>query len=215
MGHGNNPKITRYFAIFLIPSMNTVPSLEHIIGTISTLYKPLTPECKRDVVRVSRVQRFEKSTFLVEEGQYADKLYFIVSGVARAFYVKGDKDVTDWFSFENEFISALNSYFQNIPSPHYIELLEPSVVWEISRADASRLSEIHPCFEMLGKSIILKTLLELHAHVVAIQFESARQRYENLLAVRPDITARVPLHNIASFLGITMETVSRVRNPKN
>lgn len=91
--------------------MNALPSLEHIIDTFSTLYKPLTPECKRDVMLASRVQRFEKSTFLVEEGQYADKLYFIVSGVARAFYVKGDKDVTDWFCFENEFISALNSYF--------------------------------------------------------------------------------------------------------
>lgn len=208
----NNNALFRHF---FIPSMNTIPSLEHIIDTISTLYKPLTVECKRDVVQVSRVQRFEKSTFLVKEGQYSDKLYFIVSGAARAFYVKGDKDVTDWFSFENEFISALNSYFQNIPSPHYIELLEPSVVWEISRADASRLSEIHPCFEMLGKSSILKTLLELHAHVVAIQFESARQRYDNLLAIRPDITCRVPLHNIASFLGITMETLSRIRNPKN
>jgi CRP-like cAMP-binding protein len=194
---------------------STALSKEEIFATISRLYTPLSDACKQDLERVSCIHTFEKPTFLVKEGEHSDKLFFIANGSARAFYVKKGKDVTNWFAFEGDFINALNSYFQNVPSPHYIEVLEPSVVLEIARADANALSEKHFDFEKLGKRIMLNTLLRLDEHVVAMQFETAKQRYTNLLRIRPDITNRVPLNYIASYLGITVETLSRIRNPKN
>ncbi len=187
---------------------------EPIIATISRLYTPLSEDCQRDLAAVSAVQECSKSTYLVEEGQHSDKLFFIASGSARAFYKKKGKDVTNWFAFEGDFINALNSYFQNVPSPHYIEVMEPSVILVIGKRDANALSEKHFDFEKLGKRIMLNTLLRLDEHVVAMQFETAKQRYANLLRIRPDITNRVPLNYIASYLGITMETLSRIRNQK-
>jgi CRP-like cAMP-binding protein len=189
-------------------------STRHILEAISQHYTPLSEECKQDLMQCSAVHYFEKSTFLVREGEYADKFYFIASGAARAFYVKDEKDITAWFSFENEFINALDSYFRNVPSPHYIEILEPSIVWEISKSQAKILARQHPDFDNLSKKIILGTLLALNDRVVSLQFATAKERYESLLAVRPDITNRVPLNYIASFLGITVETLSRIRNPK-
>lgn len=196
-------------------ALTAFPSNEEIIVTMSRLYSALSPECQRDMAAVSRVQTFGKSAFLVEEGQFANTFYFIASGAARAFYVKGDKNVTAWFAFENQFINALDSYFRNVPSLHYIELLEQSCVWEISKKNAIALAKKHRDFEALSNKIILTTLLNLNDHVVSLRFGTAKERYDTILASRPDITNRVPLHHIASYLGITMETLSRIRNPKN
>jgi CRP-like cAMP-binding protein len=157
----------------------------------------------------------ERETLLVKEGQLADKTYFIASGSARAFYLKDDKDITDWFAFENNFINSINSFFMHIPSPHFIEVLEPSTLLEISRENIDLLSDKHQEFDRLGKIAITKTLLQLQQRVVSIQFETAQQKYENILKIRPDITQRVALTHIASYLGITLETLSRIRNPKN
>lgn len=189
--------------------------INSIIRLIGKLYSPLSDACISDLASVSKVLSFDKPTILVKEGQFANKTYFIVKGCARAFYLKDGKDVTDWLAFENDFISAINSFFLNIPSPHYIEVLEASELLEFSREDSLILSDKYHDFEKLASKVITRTLLQLQQRVVSIQFETAQQRYENLLNIRPDITQRVPLTHIASFLGITLETLSRIRNPKN
>jgi CRP-like cAMP-binding protein len=175
----------------------------------------LTKECKADLKKVSRVLTLKKETQIVKEGQFADKTYFIAEGSARAFYLKDGKDITDWFAFENDFISSINSFFLNIPSPHFIEVLHPSTLLEISRENVILLSDKYNEFDRLGKIIVTKTMLQLQQRIVSIQFEKAQQKYENMLKIRPDITQRVPLTHIASYLGITLETLSRIRNPKN
>jgi hypothetical protein len=132
-----------------------------------------------------------------------------------AFYIKDGKEISDWFAFENDFINSINSFHLNIPSPHYIDLLETSTIVEVSRDAISMLTEKHHCFEKLGRIAVTKTMLQLQQRIASIQFESALQKYESLLTMRPDITQRVPLTHIASYLGITLETLSRIRNPKN
>ena len=76
------------------------------------------------------------------------------------------------------------------------------------------LADKHHDFERLGRLVVTKTMLQLQHRIVAVQFETAQQKYENLLKARPDITQRVSLSHIASYLGITLETLSRIRNPK-
>jgi CRP-like cAMP-binding protein len=190
-------------------------NFEQIIEHVELHFLPLTDECKSDLKNVSKIMELEPETILVKEGQLADKTYFIASGSARAFYLKDDKDITDWFAFENNFINSINSFFLHIPSPHFIEVLEPSVLLEISRENIDLLSNKYQEFDRLGKIAITKTLLQLQQRVVSIQFETAQQKYENILKIRPDITQRVALTHIASYLGITLETLSRIRNPKN
>ncbi len=189
-------------------------NIEQIFKSIEKNYTPLTKECKADLEKCSKLLCLEKETTLVKEGQFADKTYFIVSGCARAYYLKDGKDITDWFAFEHDFICSINSFFQNIPSPHFIEVLEPSVLLEISRDNMVSLSDKHLSFDRLGKEVITKTMLQLQQRIVSIQFETAQQKYENLLKTEPNITQRVALTHIASFLGISLETLSRIRNPK-
>jgi len=195
--------------------MQALPEIEAAIQLIGDQYSPLSPHCAADLKQCARLLHLDKGTLLVREGQLSNKTYFVVTGCARAFYLKSGKDITDWFAFEHAFVSAIHSFFLNAPSQHFIELLEPARLLEISRESIARLSDKHHDFERLGRIIVTKTMLQLQQRIVSIQFEPAQQKYDNLLAIRPDITQRVPLTHIASYLGITLETLSRIRNPKN
>lgn len=187
---------------------------EQAIQSISEHYHPLPPDCQTDLLVSSQLHQLDKGHLLVKEGQYADKAYYILEGAARAFYLKDGKDITDWFAFECEFISPIQSFFLNIPSPQYIETLAPTLLLEVKRDDVNRLSDLHQAFDRLGKTIVTRTLLKLQQRVISLQFESAQQKYDNLLAMTPDIEIRVPLTHIASYLGITLETLSRIRASK-
>lgn len=189
--------------------------IDIIIETISENYSQLTAECKSDLKNSSKLLCLDKSSLIVKEGQFADKMYFIFSGCVRAFYHKDGKEITDWFAFEGDFMSSINSFYQGVTSKHNIKLLEPTTFLEITRETVFILTDKHHCFERLGRIAVTKTMLQLQERIVSIQFETAQQKYENLINMRPDIVQRVPLTYIASHLGITLETLSRVRNPKN
>ncbi|MBT29417.1 MAG: cAMP-binding protein [Thalassobius sp.] len=187
--------------------------VEEIIKTINEVYAPLSSECQVELMSHVKLLEVKKNTVLVKEGQYSDKLFFIVKGCARAYYLNNGKDVTEWFAFENDFICAIQSFFQLIPSPHYIEVLDDTLLMEMSRESINSLSNNYHEFERLAKIIVTKTMLQLQERIIDMQFKSAKQKYEKINALRPDITQRVPLTHIASYLGITLETLSRIRKP--
>lgn len=183
-----------------------------IIDRITSKYSNLNDLAKIELLENARVLKLPKGTTLVKEGQLSDKTFFIIKGCARAYYLKEGKDISDWFAFEDEFISSINSFFLNVPSPHYIEVLEDSILLEISRNDVEKLSEKYHDFERLTKVIVTKTMLQQQQRIVSMQFYTAEEKYKNLLSIRKDITNRVPLTHIASYIGITLETLSRIRN---
>lgn len=183
-----------------------------IIDRITSKYSNLNDLAKVELLENARVLKLPKGTTLVKEGQLSDKTFFIIKGCARAYYLKEGKDISDWFAFEDEFISSINSFFLNVPSPHYIEVLEDSILLEISRNDVEKLSEKYHDFERLTKVIVTKTMLQQQQRIVSMQFYTAEEKYKNLLSIRKDITNRVPLTHIASYIGITLETLSRIRN---
>lgn len=185
--------------------------IKKAVEIISNQYSLLTLECKLDLINNSTLLVLEKGTNLVREGQYSDKTFFIVYGCARAYYLKDGKDITDWFAFENDFISSINSFFLNVPSPHFIQLLEDSVLLEISREKAEKLADTYRDFERLSKVVVIKTMLKQQERIASMQFHSAEQKYKNLLSIHPNISQRIPLTHISSYINITLETLSRIR----
>ena len=103
-------------------------------------------------------------------------------------------------------------FVYNTQTLQYEEVV--TLLLEVKREDVNRLSDLYQAFDRLGKTIIRRTLLKLQQRVISLQFESAQQKYDNLLAMTPDIEIRVPLTHIASYLGITLETLSRIRASK-
>lgn len=188
---------------------------KQIIELISKEYSQLSEGCKEDLVRMVQQITVQKTDILVKEGQHSNKTYFVIQGCLRAYYLKDGKDVTDWFAFENDFINSIISYFYDVPSPHYIEAIEASTLLEFSKVDVLKLADQYPDFDRFLRVAITKTMLQLQQRIVSLQFETASQKYESLISARPDITQRVPLTHIASFLGITLETLSRIRNTRS
>jgi len=187
---------------------------EDILKKINDTYSPLTSACQEALLDIAKILNVKKDSTLVREGQYSDKTYYIVKGCARAYYLKDGKDISDWFAFENEFISSIVSFFTHKPSPHFIELLEDSTLIEFSREHIQHFSDTYHDFDRLIRVIVTKTMLSQQERIASIQFQNAEQKYKNILAIHPNITNRIPLTHIASYLGITLETLSRIRSQK-
>lgn len=190
--------------------MNT----EEIARKIEEIHLPLSESCKRDIFSRSKMCSFKKGDVVIREGQFSKKAYLIVEGCSRAYYLKNGKDISDWFAFENDFMAPIVSFFSDKPSPHYVEFVEDSIVYEFSREAIDELSEKHRDFERLISSIVTETMLGLCERLYTIQFNKAEDRFQHLITIYPNITNRIPLTHIASYLGITLETLSRIRNPK-
>lgn len=189
-------------------------SLHDIVRHISQRYTPLNDICMQDFAACATLHEGDKGQVLVAEGQYADQAFYIIRGAAKAYYLKDGKSVTDWFAFEGDFITPIVSYFTQVPSPHFISLLEPSAWLSIRRQDAERLCQAHHDFERLVRLSVTQTMLQLQHRIASMQFETAAQKLDNLLHIYPDIMNRLPLGDIASYLGITQETLSRIRRKR-
>lgn len=195
--------------------MDKTVSIDEALDLINKRYLKLKPESRAALKECARIEVFERNTVLVKENQYSKALMFIITGALRAYYLKDGKDISDWFAFEHDFICEINSFFLDKPSAHYFETLERSAIMIIPKASILKLCDQHHDIERLARYSTTKTMIGLQRRLVSLQFETALQKYNNLLTVYPDITKRVSLSHIASFLGITLETLSRIRNPRN
>ncbi|KXN98918.1 MAG: Crp/Fnr family transcriptional regulator [Winogradskyella sp.] len=190
-------------------------NIEKILNEIGETYSPISIECQEEFIANSKISTFKKGEIVVREGQFSKKGYLIVQGCSRAYYLKDGKDISDWFTFENQIMASVVSFFSKEPSPHYVEFIEDSTVIEFSKDTVDILTDKYHDFERFISKVVTETMLGLCERLYTIQFNKAEERYKHLLAIYPDITNRIPLTHIASYLGITLETLSRIRNPKN
>lgn len=153
-----------------------------------------------------------KNDYLVFEGQLCRYLYFLQHGALRGFYNLDGKEITYWFAFEDDFVTSFHSFITQQPAIENIQLLEGSVLWAISKDNLSRLMNQHHDLERLVRVAYEKYYLRLEERFVNAQFKTATERYQNLLVQTPHIIERVPLGYIASYLGISQETLSRIRS---
>ncbi len=154
--------------------------LETTFKTIQKTYSTLSDACLKDLIDHLSIQTYNKNTELVRQGQYATTAYLILSGSARIYYLKEDKDVTDWFAFENEFFTSIVSFFSNQPSSHFIHLLEETTVAEISKIHIDELCKKHQDLDTFLRHVVTDTMLRQQRRLASILFYSAEERYEQL-----------------------------------
>lgn len=173
---------------------------------------PFSPDELQDIISHFEKENMPKDTMLIEQGQISKKLYFVEKGMGRSYYLKEDgKEVTQWFFGVGKFMSSVDSFFQQSPSLYYLETLEDSTVYSISNEKMDLLFSKYHKMEQLGRLVSIEMLTKVVNKLNAIQFQTARERYDYMLAEFPDISYRVPLGHIASYLGMTQETLSRIR----
>jgi CRP-like cAMP-binding protein len=160
---------------------------------------------------------FERSeiparTMLLWEGEVSQKVYFIEKGCLRLWLNHNGKDITLQFFFEGEGAYAVESFKMNTPGIFNLESIEPCLIWTISKENlqiiAARSSQVQ---EKIDAHTFQQLLNYQHLFVSRIK-HNPQKRYEELLKQHPRIIQRVPVHYIASYLGITPVSLSRIRN---
>lgn len=160
---------------------------------------------------ILKVERFQKGDLIHREGKVCQNLYFVRSGILRAFYFKDEKDITAHFAFQKESITAPDAFILNKPSKYSIEALEDSEVLSVNNIELEYYLDQNPDLERLARKFTQAIYLELLERLEGLVFLSAKERYEALLKRNSQLPLKVNLGHIASYLGITQETLSRIR----
>lgn len=172
---------------------------------------PLSDESMKLFLAAWKEWIVPKDHFLVREHAVADHIFFIEKGIARIYYHKNDKEITEWIAMDQSFFLSIISFFERTPSKLIVQTIEPAVVMGIHYNDLTALAAAHHDIETLYRKMMSFSLILSQHRMESIQFETAQQRYSKLMKNSPGIIQRVPLTYIASFLGVTLETLSRIR----
>lgn len=169
-------------------------------------------ETQKAIKNKIQFKSIKRKEILLNHGFTEDNLYFVRKGLLRGYIIQKRKDITTWFSQEGDFVTSIYSFISRKPTQESIEALEDCELDYVSYSDLNELYSSHMELNLLGRVITEKYLIDLEERVNSFQFQSAKSRYQYFIEKRPDLFSRVKLGHIASFLGITKETLSRIRS---
>jgi CRP-like cAMP-binding protein len=162
---------------------------------------------------VSQYERidFKKNDFLISEGSVANFYYFLESGFVRSYAVDLEgNDITTKFFSSKDIVIDWHSYFLKTPCRETIQAITPCVAWKISFESFMKLFNIE-AFREVGRTKLINNYFELKTHSVSVITDPAKDLYLNLMKEKPSIVQNVPLKQIATYLGITDTSLSRIR----
>lgn len=152
-----------------------------------------------------------KNTFLLEEGQHCEYLYYLHEGLVRFFRWEDGEEKTQYLTFEDYFFTQQESFFLRRPSNVNIQAIEPSVLLRIHEKDLTRVRQQSPAWSQFAFEIRAEVQVVTETLLRDFQSRTAKERYLTILEQQPEMVRRVPLKYLASFLGITPESLSRIR----
>lgn len=165
---------------------------------------------KKLLDKISEV-RFSKGHLLLKTDSIEKHIYFIKKGIVRAYAPTPDADVTFWFGKEGQTIISMRSYVENKPSYETIELLEDCELYQLDTEVLHQLYDEDIHIANWGRKFAEQELIKVEERLIQHQFLSATERYLELLKHQPDLIQRIQLGHIASYLGITQVSLSRIR----
>lgn len=173
-------------------------------------YMPLTDEEKQAIRELDIFRSYKKGTILLKEGEKTKDSYFVLNGCLRSYFIIDGEERTTEFFTESEGITPLASVNQ-APSEYYIACVEDCALL-VANADMERvIFEKFPRFETLCRLLSEDLLAKNQATINNFKTSTPEQRYIQLLNARPDLVKRVPQYQLASYLGIKRESLSRIR----
>lgn len=180
--------------------------IAHLSSVIS-----ISQELEREIRAVSKTISVSKGDHLIHIDERCSRLYFIDKGLLRGYHFLDGKEITNWFAQEAEFATCFYAFIAARPSFEYVQALEDS---ELTALEYSALQTLYTSFpetERIGRIITENYYIRLEERVLNLQFKTAKERYHKLLSSKPSLLQRATLGQIASYLGITQETLSRIR----
>jgi len=182
-----------------------------VITLFENIY-PLNEAAKDQISSFSEVIKVKKKEQLLHIGDTSKYIYFIYQGAIRTYHLdSAGSETTSWLLFENEIVISVYGFFSQKPSFEAIEALEDSVLLRLNREKLNQLYIDVPSFNYIGRILTEQYYIRSEEKANALRMLSAKDRYLRLIIQYPQIIQRVSLGHIASYLGITQHTLSRIR----
>ncbi|GGD47384.1 cyclic nucleotide-binding protein [Emticicia aquatilis] len=175
-------------------------------------YKSLSPNIQADILAKLKILEFAKHDFLLKKGEVCKGIYIIEKGCCRTYLEEGGREITTSFGIDTNIICSAYSYLSQTVSEEYIQTLEDTFCYFISYKSIQSLLEKYVEFNVFVRKIYESLLINEINLLNSIRTKSALERYELFMEKTPKILQRVPLSHLASFLGMSKETLSRMRS---
>ncbi len=181
-----------------IQSVFHLPAAE--VANISPFFKPIS---------------LRRNDFFLKEKQFAQQLGFVQSGLMREFFEHDGREITKWISGPGYFIVDLASFLFEKPARVNIQAMTDCEIYAINKADYNRIGQVVPKWPEIEKTFIARCFTVLEDRVVTHLALSAEERYDAFFSYNPELFNLVPLQFLASMLGMTPETFSRIRKKRS
>ncbi|HEX5168205.1 MAG TPA: Crp/Fnr family transcriptional regulator [Cyclobacteriaceae bacterium] len=190
------------------------PSYDLILKNISRHIK-LSPDEEKYFINILKDRSLRKRQYLLQAGDVCRHECFVTKGCLRAYTVdkKGDEHIV-MFAIEDWWISDLYSFLTGTPATQHIEALEETEVLLIEKDDLEKLYTEVPKFDRLMRILMQNAFIANQRRILASISQTAEEQYLNFIQKYPALEQRIPQHQIASYLGIAPETISRIRKKK-
>lgn len=192
----------------------TLAIMKELIDYIK-YYVKLSVEAEEAIQENFKLRTYVKDEIILREGDVCKNLFFILEGTVRTFYLHDGKDVTTWIYPNGFFITAWTSFLLKKESFESIQAIEASHVAYLPKTTLYELYDKYPSIERFGRYLAEEQLAAIDEYSKGYMFQTAKEKYDNLLAFFPDVVQRANLGYIASMLGISQETLSRLRNERS
>jgi len=174
-------------------------------------YGNITEHAQRDIDSRTKYLSKKKDEYLLRVGQAISSYFVIEKGLIRAYFIRNGKEVTSWFAEENQIFGSILPVYINKPSFENLQFMENSEIYALSADDLNDLYLLHSELNLIGRRIAEEVCVVLEERIMSLHTESAFERYQSLVKNQLDVLHRITLGHIASYLGITQETLSRIR----
>jgi CRP/FNR family transcriptional regulator, anaerobic regulatory protein len=178
---------------------------------INSVFQNLSVEDKNIFNSLLQRATHAKGTVLIKENTIADKIFAVIKGACRSYFIKDGEEITDFFFFENSFATDFASWCSNKPSLLILECMEDCEVDIIYKTDLEKLYATKHAFSEIGRVMAQYSYLEIEERMRLLHTESLETRYIWMLKHFPEIFQRVPQHYIATYLGVKPQSLSRLR----
>jgi CRP-like cAMP-binding protein len=173
-------------------------------------YADFDPAELDEIVQKFKKHTIKKNDYLLREGNTCKDVVFVQTGCLRLYYILNDVEVSVWFAFNESSAIEIYSFISEKPSNYFIQAVEDSEILFIPKKDLARLYKTHPKTQEMMRKFWEDVILNLLERFTALQRDSAEQRYYDLLA-KPAYLQKIPQKYLASFIGITPSSLSRIR----